>query len=53
MEGGTRTPELIFSAVKINEAVPRPKFFDGKILSRGRVLYPPPAIILNLNLFFS
>ncbi|MEK7162853.1 MAG: hypothetical protein AAB696_01025, partial [Patescibacteria group bacterium] len=38
-----RTPELIFSAEKIDEAVPRPNFCDGKNLSRGRIPPPPPS----------
>jgi len=31
-----RTPELIFAAEKINEAVPRPCASDGERKSRGR-----------------
>ncbi|KKS66403.1 MAG: Phosphoribosyltransferase [Parcubacteria group bacterium GW2011_GWC2_42_6] len=38
-----RTAELKFSAENFNEPVPRQKFFDGKIFSRGRI--PPSPLI--------
>ena len=40
---GIRTPELIFSAEKISEAVPRARASDGERETRGRVLVGAPA----------